>query len=162
MTQLQKIDVCLCFDGKAEEAAQFYTSVMEDSRIVHVLRAGKTGPGPEGSVIAVSFQLGGHNLMALNGGPDTRFSAASSLMIKCETQEEIDHIWEKLLDGGKPMACGWLQDRYGVTWQVTPNILLEMIHDKDAARVDRVMQAMRGMIKLEIAPLRAAFLEAGG
>jgi predicted 3-demethylubiquinone-9 3-methyltransferase (glyoxalase superfamily) len=155
--QFQKIDACLCFDGNAEEAANFYVSMMEDSRIVQVLRHGPEGSGPEGTVLAVTFQLAGQPFIALNGGPDTKFSPSVSFMVKCETQEEIDHIWGKLLDGGEPMVCGWIRDRYGLTWQVTPTLLLEMIHDSDREAASRAMRCMMEMVKLEIAPLKAAF-----
>lgn len=155
--QFQKIDACLCFDGNAEEAAEFYVGLMEDSRIVQVLRHGPEGPGPEGTVLAVTFQLAGQPFIAMNGGPETKFSPSVSFMVKCETQEEIDHIWTKLLEGGEPMACGWIRDRYGLTWQVTPTLLLEMIHDPDREAASRAMRCMMDMVKLEIAPLKAAF-----
>ncbi len=157
MPQLQKIITHLCFPGHAEEAANFYVSVFADSRVVNVLRTFESGTDPRGTVMAVTFQLEGQEFMAMNGGADTGFSPAMSLFVKCELQEEIDRLWTKLLDGGQALQSGWLKDRYGLTWQIVPTLLGEMIHDGDAQKVARVLAVVNKMVKLEIAPLKAAF-----
>lgn len=155
---MQKIVPFLWFkDNKAEEAANFYVSVVRGAKITGVMRARKSGPGPEGSVITVSFTIGDQEIVALNGNPQYDFSMASSLMIHCETQEEIDEYWEKLSAGGQKIQCGWLTDKYGVAWQIAPPILRKMLADKDADKSGRVMKAMMQMTKLEIAPLKAAY-----
>ncbi len=154
---MQKITPFLWFDSQAEEATNFYVSIFSDSKIVSVTRYGKAGPGPEGSVMSVVFQLNGQEFYALNGGPLFTFSPAISFFIHCKTQEEIDHFWEKLLAGGREDRCGWLQDKYGLSWQVIPDALGEMLGDKDAAKSKRVMEAMLKMGKLDIATLKAAY-----
>jgi len=157
---MQNITPCLWFDGKAEEAANFYTSVFKNGKIGEMLRWGETGPGEKGSVLTVTFTLGGQEFMALNGGPEFKFTPAISLMAPCETQEEIDYYWASLLDGGAPMECGWLTDKFGVSWQIFPAILPVMLRDKDARKADNVMRAMMGMVKLDIALLRQAYEQA--
>lgn len=156
-THLQKITPCLWFDENAEEAATFYTSLFPNSKIEEVARYGEAGPKPAGTVLIVNFQLDGRSFQALNGGPEYTFSPAISFMVNCETQQEIDELWEKLTTGGKEIECGWLVDRYGVSWQIVPTALGEMMQDKDPEKVKRVTQAMFGMKKLDIKALRAAY-----
>jgi len=153
---IQKITPFLWFDHQAEEAARFYTAVFPNSRIVKVLRYGEAGPGPAGSAMTVAFELEGLSFVALNGGPHHQFSGAVSFVVNCETQEEVDHYWEKLAAGGTQIQCGWLTDRFGLTWQVVPTALPQLLGDPDPARSQRVMKAMMGMKKLDIAGLRQA------
>jgi predicted 3-demethylubiquinone-9 3-methyltransferase (glyoxalase superfamily) len=154
---MQKISPCLWFDGKAEEAMKFYMSIFKNAKTVNVMHYGEAGPGPKGSVLAVTFELDGQEFIALNGGPHYQFSPAISLFVKCQTQAEVDHFWDKLSAGGKTIQCGWLTDRYGVTWQIVPTVLGDMLQDKDAAKSQRVMQAMLQMVKLDIAALQKAY-----
>ena len=155
---MQKIAPCLWFDGKAEEAMNFYMSVFKDSKVVNVLRSGDAGPGPKGSFLAGTVQLAGQEVMVLDRGPQYTFTPAISLFVKCATQAEVDDYWEKLLaGGGKPVQCGWLTDKYGVSWQIIPTVLLEMLQSKDAAKSARAMKAMMQMIKLDIAALKKAY-----
>ena len=158
---MQKITTFLWFDKEAEEAAKFYTSIFSDSRIKEVSRYGEAGPGPKGSVMVVTLELQGQEFMLLNGGPEFKFTEAISLMINCESQEEIDRFWAKLTDGGEEGPCGWLKDRYGVSWQVTPRVLLEMQRDPDRERVNRVVKAMLQMGKIDIKALEDAYAEVG-
>ena len=156
------ITPCLWFDTQAEEAAKFYTSVFENSRIVQVSRYGEAGKEvhgrPPGSVMVVAFELGGQAFTALNGGPAFRFNEAISFQVNCETQEEVDHYWQKLSEGGDEQAqqCGWLKDRYGVSWQIVPTALGELLGDPDPVKSGRTMTAMLQMKKLDIAALRRA------
>jgi predicted 3-demethylubiquinone-9 3-methyltransferase (glyoxalase superfamily) len=154
---LQKISPFLWFDHQAEEAARFYTSVFKNSRIGAVTRYGEAGPGPKGSVMTVAFELDGQAFTALNGGPVFKFTEAVSFVVNCETQQEVDEMWEKLLAGGKEVECGWVKDKYGLAWQIVPTVLMEMLQDRDAERKERVMQAMLKMKKLDIAGLEAAY-----
>jgi predicted 3-demethylubiquinone-9 3-methyltransferase (glyoxalase superfamily) len=154
---LQKISPFLWFDHQAEEAARFYTSVFKNSRIGAVTRYGEGGPGPKGSVMTVAFELDGQTFTALNGGPLFKFTEAVSFVVNCETQQEVDEMWEKLLAGGKEVECGWVKDKYGLAWQIVPTVLMEMLQDRDAERKERVMQAMLKMKKLDIAGLEAAY-----
>jgi predicted 3-demethylubiquinone-9 3-methyltransferase (glyoxalase superfamily) len=154
---LQKISPFLWFDNQAEEAARFYTSVFKNSRMGAVTRYGETGPGPKGSVMTVAFELEGQQFMALNGGPDFKFTEAVSFVVHCENQQEVDEMWEKLSAGGSEIQCGWLKDRYGLSWQIVPTVFFEMIQDADAERKERVMKAMFQMTKLDIAGLEAAY-----
>ncbi|MFM0327635.1 VOC family protein [Caballeronia glebae] len=154
---MQKISPCLWFDGNAEEAANFYLGAFKSARITDIMRHTESSPGTKGSVLAVLFELEGEDFMALNGGPEYKFTPAISMFIKCESQAEIDHYWDKLTDGGKPIACGWLTDRFGVTWQIAPARLLKMLQDPDPVKADRTMKAMMGMIKLDIAALDRAY-----
>ncbi|WP_354639287.1 VOC family protein [Kitasatospora camelliae] len=154
---MQKITTFLWFDDQAEEAARFYTSVFRDSRIVDVQRYGKAGPGEEGTVMVVTFELAGQRFIALNGGPMFTFSEAISLQVDCASQEEVDDLWAKLTDGGQESACGWLKDRYGLSWQIVPTVLAEMIADPDPEKSERVTRAMLGMVKLDIRALRDAY-----
>jgi len=154
---VQRITPFLWFDGNAEAAATFYVSVFPNSEITAISRYGEAGPGPAGSVMVVSFRLDGQAFQALNGGPEFAFTEAISLLIDCESQEEVDHYWEKLADGGEPGPCGWLKDRFGVSWQVVPRVLPEMLRDEDPERAGRVMQAMMGMGKLDVTGLERAY-----
>ncbi|MDQ4091214.1 MAG: VOC family protein [Actinomycetota bacterium] len=153
---MQKITPCLWFDSQAEEAATFYTSIFGNSRILEVARYGKAGPGPEGSVMTVNFELDGHEFVALNGGPQFTFNEAISLQVNCRTQEEVDDLWTRLSEGGAEGPCGWLKDRYGVSWQIIPTRLNELLADPDPQRSQRAMGAMLGMKKIDIAALEQA------
>ncbi len=154
---MQKITPCLWFDDKAEEAAKFYTSIFKNSKIVRMARYGDAGPGPKGSVMTVVFTLNGQEFMGLNGGPHFKFSEAISLIVNCETQEEIDEFWEKLSNGGEKVQCGWLKDKYGMSWQIVPTVLGEMMSDPDPKKSQRVMSALLQMKKLDINTLRKAY-----
>ncbi len=157
----QEMAVCLWYDDQAEEAARFYTSIFPDSEIGHVTRYGKEGfefhGKPEGTAMTVEFRLNGMKFLALNGGPQFTFGEAISIMVHCDTQEEIDHYWSKLSDSGEEGPCGWLKDRFGVSWQIIPTILPKFLVDGDASRAARVRQAIFQMKKLEIGKLREAF-----
>jgi len=153
---MQKITPFLWFDNQAEEAMNFYTSIFKNSKVGRVSRYGDAGPGPKGAVMSATFQLEGQEFMALNGGPLFQFTAAVSFFVNCETQEEVDHFWEKLSAGGKQEQCGWLKDKFGLSWQIVPSILGKLLGDKDPAKASRVMQAMLQMIKLDIAALKKA------
>ncbi|HWQ38512.1 MAG TPA: VOC family protein [Burkholderiales bacterium] len=160
---MQGIIPCLWFDHQAEEAAKFYTSIFRNSRIGRISRYGNEGQEihgrPEGSVMTVEFELNGQRFTALNGGPLFRFNEAVSLQVHCETQDEVDYFWSRLSEGGDPQAqqCGWLKDRYGLSWQVVPTALITMLQDPDAGRTGRVMKALLPMKKLDIAKLRQAY-----
>ena len=153
---MQKITPCLWFDTQAEEAATFYTSLFENSRIVDVAHYGEAGPGPEGSVMLVTFELEGQEFQALNGGPQFTFNEAISLQVSCGSQEEVDDFWTRLSEGGEEGPCGWLKDRYGLSWQIVPTRLNELVADPDPARSQAAMRAMLGMKKLDIAALEQA------
>ncbi len=154
---MQKITTFLTFNDQAEEAVNFYTSIFENSRIVSTTRYGEAGPGPEGSVMSATFELAGQEIMALNGGPSFTFAQGISLFVDCETQEEVDDYWEKLSEGGEKGPCGWLTDKFGVSWQVIPRALGEMLNDEDPEKAKRVMNAMLQMSKIEIQDLRNAY-----
>jgi predicted 3-demethylubiquinone-9 3-methyltransferase (glyoxalase superfamily) len=153
---MKNITPCLWFDDKAEEAANFYVSIFKNSRITNVSRYGEAGPRPKGTVMVVTFELDGDKFMALNGGPLFSFSEAVSFVVKCASQQEVDHFWDKLSAGGKPGRCGWLKDKYGLSWQIVPTALEELMTDRDAAKSSRVMQALLKMDKLDIQGLRKA------
>jgi predicted 3-demethylubiquinone-9 3-methyltransferase (glyoxalase superfamily) len=153
---MKKLNTCLCFDGKAEEAAKFYASVFKNAKIVDTLRYGDAGPGPKGAVLASTIDIGDHEIIAMNG-PDFKFTPASSLFVVCEDQAEVDSYWEKLSDGGEIMQCGWLTDKFGVTWQIVPDGLMEMHKDKNPKKAAAVMQAMMQMKKLDINELKRAY-----
>jgi predicted 3-demethylubiquinone-9 3-methyltransferase (glyoxalase superfamily) len=159
MATTQKITPNLWFDTEGEEAANFYTSIFDDSRIVSVMRYGEAGPRPAGMVMTVTFQLAGQEFTALNGGPDFKFNEAISLLVNCESQDEVDELWQKLSAGGEEGPCGWLKDRFGVSWQIVPTVLEEMLQDDDADRANRVMEAMLQMTKLEIEGLEKAYAQ---
>ena len=154
---MQKITPFLWFDGKAEEAMNFYISIFKNSKILSVTRYGEAGPGPKGTVMTAKFDLNGQEFVALNGGPQFTFTEAISFVVNCETQQEVDELWEKLSAGGQKSRCGWLKDKYGLSWQVVPTALVEMLRDKDAKKSNRVMQAMLQMNKIEIETLRRAY-----
>ena len=157
---MQKITPCLWFDTEAEEAADFYVSVFKNSRILDVSHYGDAGPRPAGMVMTVTFDLDGQEVIALNGGPDFTFNEAVSLQVNCETQDEVDWFWSQLGEGGELGPCGWLKDKYGVSWQVVPTALNELISDPDTARAQRAMKAMLAMGKIDIEALRRAADEA--
>ena len=154
---MQKITPFLWFNGQAEEAANLYTSLFKNSKIGNIARYGEAGPGPKGTVMSVTFQLNGQEFIALNGGPQFTFSPAVSFLVSCETQEEVDRLWEKLSEGGRKDRCGWLQDKYGVSWQIVPSVLGHLVQDKDAEKSKRVMKAMLQMDKLNINGLKDAY-----
>ncbi len=153
---MQKITPFLWFDGKAEEAMNFYTSIFKNSKIGRITRYGDAGPGPKGAVMSATFQLDGQEFMALNGGPQFKFTEAISFFVNCETQEEVDELWEKLSDGGQKSRCGWLKDKYGLSWQIIPSALGKMLGDKDPEKSQRVMKAMLQMDKIDIRRLQEA------
>ena len=157
MASKQKITTFLWFDNNAQEAMEFYTSVFKNSKIGNVSRYCEAGPGPKGTVMVGSFELEGQQFTALNGGPRFKFTEAISLVINCETQEEVDYFWEKLGAGGQLQQCGWLKDKFGLSWQVVPTVLDELMRDKDPQKSKRVMEAMLQMVKLDIPRLRAAY-----
>ena len=153
---MRNIVTCLWFDTEGEDAANFYVSLFKNSRILSVTHYGEAGPRPAGTVMTVSFELDGREFLALNGGPEYKFTEAVSFQIMCEGQDEVDFFWDSLTEGGEEGPCGWLKDRYGVSWQVVPTILSELINNPDPARAQRAMQAMFGMRKLDIAALQRA------
>jgi predicted 3-demethylubiquinone-9 3-methyltransferase (glyoxalase superfamily) len=154
---MQKITPFLWFDGRAEEAMNFYTSIFKNSKVKRVTRHGEAGPGPKGTVMSAAFQLEGQDFMALNGGPQFTFTPAISFFVNCETQAEVDELWEKLSAGGKKERCGWLRDKYGVSWQIVPSALGKMLQDKDARKSSNVMKAMLQMDKIDIKALKQAY-----
>jgi len=154
---MQKITPFLWFDGQAEEAMNYYVSLIPNSRVLGITRVTDAGPGPKGSVLTANFMLNGTEFVALNGGPNFKFTEAVSFVINCETQEEVDRYWEKLSEGGSKGDCGWLKDKYGLSWQITPIQLLQMLQDKDPQKVGRVMTAMMKMKKLVISDLKRAY-----
>lgn len=154
---MQKIVPFLWFDDKAEEAAKFYVSLFKNSKMISVSRYGDKGPGPKGTAMSVTFQLDGQEFYALNGGPLFKFTEAISLFINCETQQEVDELWEKLSEGGAKSQCGWLKDKYGLSWQVIPTVLGKLLQDKDPVKSQRVMGAMLKMTKIDIKKLMEAY-----
>lgn len=161
---MQKITPFLWFEGQAEEAAKFYTSIFKGSKIGRILRYGEetakvsASGQPVGSVLTIEFEIEGQNFVALNGGPQFKFNESISFVVYCETQKEVDYYWEKLTaDGGEESACGWLKDKFGVSWQITPTVLIDMLHDKDATKAERVMHAMFQMKKIDIKTLKEAY-----
>ncbi len=157
MSKLQKISPFLWFDHQAEEAARFYTSIFKNSKIEKIIRYGEAGPGPAGSVMTVAFELDGQKFTGLNGGPHFTFTEAISFVVNCETQAEVDEYWAKLSAGGQEVQCGWLKDKFGLSWQIVPMRLIELLEDKDIAKSQRVMKAMMQMKKIEIAGLERAY-----
>ena len=153
----QKITPFLWLNNQAEEAVNFYTSVFKNSKVIAMSRYGDAGPGPKGSVMTAKFELEGQEFMALNGGPQFRFSEAISFVVNCENQEEVDWFWEKLSEGGKKIQCGWLKDKFGLSWQVVPVILGQLMSDKDPKKTNNVMKALMQMEKLDIAKLKEAY-----
>jgi predicted 3-demethylubiquinone-9 3-methyltransferase (glyoxalase superfamily) len=156
MSGKQKITTFLWFDGNAEEAANHYTSIFNNSKILELIRYGDAGPGPKGSVMIVRFQLDGQEFIGLNGGPQFKFTEAISLAVTCDTQEEVDELWAKLSAGGEEGQCGWLKDKFGLSWQIVPAALPELVGDPDPEKSNRVMQALMQMRKIDIARLKRA------
>ena len=154
---MQKITPFLWFDGKAEEAMNFYVSIFKNSKIGRISRYGDAGPGPKGTVMSATFHLEGQEFFALNGGPQFKFTPAISFFVDCKTQEEVDELWEKLSAGGRKDKCGWLTDKYGLSWQIIPSALGEMLQDKDPEKSKRVMRTMLQMTKIDIAGLKQAY-----
>jgi predicted 3-demethylubiquinone-9 3-methyltransferase (glyoxalase superfamily) len=154
---MQKITPFLWFDGKAEEAMNFYVSIFKNSKVVRVTRCGDAGPGPKGTVMSATFQLEGQEFFALNGGPLFTFSPAISFYVNCETQQEVDELWEKLSKGGHKERCGWLKDKFGVSWQIIPSVLGKLLNDQDPQKAGWVMQAMLKMDKIDIKGLQQAY-----
>ena len=154
---MQKITPFLWFDDKAEEAMNFYVSIFKNSKVLSVSRFGEAGPGPNGSVMTATFQLEGQEFTALNGGPLFAFTEAISFYVDCRTQQEVDELWEKLSAGGEKGQCGWLKDKYGLSWQIVPSVLGELLRDKDAAKAKRVTEAMLKMSKIDIQALQQAY-----
>lgn len=157
---MQKITPFLWFDGNAEEAANFYISIFKNSKMGKISRYGDAGPGPKGSVMSVTFQIEGQEFFALNGGPQFKFTPAISFFVNCETQKEVDDLWEKLSAGGRTDRCGWLQDKFGLSWQIIPTVLGQLLGDKDPQCAKRAMQAMLQMTKIDIEKLQRAAAEA--
>jgi predicted 3-demethylubiquinone-9 3-methyltransferase (glyoxalase superfamily) len=157
---MHEITPCLWFDTEGEEAAKFYTSVFPNSRILDVARYGEAGPRPAGTVMTVSFELNGQQFVALNGGPEFTFSEAISFQVSCKTQEEVDAFWSKLSEGGEEGPCGWLKDKYGLSWQIIPTALPQLLSDPDQEKAQRVMRAMLNMKKIEIDGLERAAAQA--
>lgn len=154
---MQKITTFIWFDDNAEEAVRFYISIFKNSKINQITRYGENEPGPKGTVKMISFQLEGQEFFALNGGPVFKLTPAISLFVNCATQEEVDYLWERLSDCGEIQECGWLTDKFGVTWQIVPNILIELLNDRDEVKASRVMQTMLTMKKLDINRLKQAY-----
>lgn len=154
---MPKITPFLWFDNNAEEAVNFYTSIFKNSKIGKIARYGEAGPGPKGTVMVTNFTLDGQEFTALNGGPLFKFTEAISFVVSCETQEELDHYWTKLTAGGKEVQCGWLKDKFGLSWQIVPTILSKLASDPDPAKSQRVMKAMMQMVKIDIAALQRAY-----
>jgi predicted 3-demethylubiquinone-9 3-methyltransferase (glyoxalase superfamily) len=159
---MQKITPFLWFDDQAEEAVKFYTSIFKNSKVGRVLRydenAAKAAGRPLGSVLTIEFEIAGHKFTALNGGPEFKFNESISFVVHCDTQNEVDYFWDKLTaDGGRESACGWLRDKFGVSWQVTPTVLIDMLHDKNSEKAGRVMKAMLQMQKIDIGKLKDAY-----
>ena len=154
---MQKITPFLWFDNQAEEAANFYVSIFKNSKILGVSHFGEAGPGPAGTVLTVTFELDGQEFTALNGGPHFTFTEAISFFVNCETQQEVDELWAKLTAGGEESMCGWLKDKYGLSWQIVPRVLLELMQDKDPLKAKRVTEAMLQMRKINIAKLQQAY-----
>ncbi len=152
-----KIIPCLWFNNQAEDAARFYTAIFKHSKLDNISYYGEAGPGTKGTVLTITFQLNGQEIMALNGGPQYKFTPAISLFVNCENQEEVDYYWEKLSEGGEKGPCGWLTDQFGVSWQIVPAILGVLMSDKDEKKAARVMQAMLQMTKLDIKMLQQAY-----
>lgn len=158
---MQKITPFLWFNGNAEEAVNFYVSIFKHSAVLSLSRYGDAGPGPKGTVMSATFQLEGQKFYALNGGPEYAFTPAISLFVDCETQQEVDELWTKLSEGGEPGRCGWLKDRFGLSWQIIPTALGKLLSDKDPRKAGRVMRAMLQMSKIDIQGLQQAYAQAG-
>ena len=156
MAAKQKITTFLWFDDNAEEAMKHYVSIFKNSKILSVTRNGKAGPGPAGTVLVGSFRIEGQEFTALNGGPQFKFTEAISLVVNCDSQKEVDYFWTKLSAGGAPSQCGWLKDKFGLSWQIVPRVMIKLLQDKNPAKSQRAMQAMMQMTKIDIAELQRA------
>jgi predicted 3-demethylubiquinone-9 3-methyltransferase (glyoxalase superfamily) len=154
---MQKITPCLWFDNQAEEAMHHYVAIFKNSKVGSVTRYGDAGPGPKGSVMTASFELEGQQFTALNGGPHFKFTEAISFVVDCKTQDEVDELWDKLSGGGQTQQCGWLKDKFGLSWQIVPSVLMQLMQDPDPQKSQRVMEAMLQMTKIDIAKLRQAY-----
>jgi predicted 3-demethylubiquinone-9 3-methyltransferase (glyoxalase superfamily) len=154
---MHKINPFLWFDGNAEEAANYYVSTFKNSRISRIERYGDAGPGPKGSVMIINFELDGQPFIALNGGPEFKFTPAISFLVNCDDQAEVDRLWNRLTEGGKEVQCGWLQDKFGVSWQIVPKVFFELMKDEDPAKSQRVFKAMLKMVKMDIETLKRAY-----
>jgi predicted 3-demethylubiquinone-9 3-methyltransferase (glyoxalase superfamily) len=159
MLSMQKITPFLWFDDQAEDAMNFYVSIFKNSKVLSVARYGDAGPGPKGTVMTARFQLEGQEFIALNGGPQFQFTEAISFLVNCDRQEEVDYFWEKLSEGGERSRCGWLKDKFGLSWQIVPTVLGEMLQDKNAEKSQSVMKAMLQMDKIDIQGLKRAYEE---
>ena len=159
MSLKQKITTFLWFDNNAEEAMNHYVSIFKNSRIVDLTRYGEAGPGPAGTVMVGTFEIEGQQFNALNGGPAFKFNEAISLVVNCESQEEVDELWAKLSEGGATGQCGWLKDKFGLSWQIVPRVLIELMQDPDPVKTQRVMRAMLKMTKMDIAALKQAYFQ---
>jgi predicted 3-demethylubiquinone-9 3-methyltransferase (glyoxalase superfamily) len=157
MEKVQKINPFLWFDNQAEEASKFYVSIFKNSRINKIVHYGTAGPGLEGSVMTVAFELEGHEFTALNGGPVYKFTEAVSFVVNCDSQDEVDYYWDKLTDGGEEGVCGWLKDKYGLSRQIVPTVMVEMMSDPDPEKAKRVTEAMLKMVKIDIKTLEMAY-----
>ncbi len=160
--ETQKITPFLWFDTQAEAAAKFYTSVFRNSKIESITRYGRAGPRPEGTVMTVAFEIEGQAFVALNGGPEFTFTPAISFLVDCKSQDEVDVLWGRLSEGGEPNVCGWVKDKFGVSWQIVPSVLSELLQDKDPVKANGVMEAMLKMTKIDIAGLKRAYAHAKG
>src|SRR5206468_11556197 len=154
---MQKITPFLWFEGRAEEAMNFYVAIFKNSKVGKVVRYGDAGPGPKGTVMTVAFELAGQEFVALNGGPRFKFTEAVSFVVNCQTQKEVDTFWEKLSAGGEKGPCGWLKDKYGLSWQINPTVLGEMLNDSDPSKANRVMEGRLRMTKIDIAALKGSY-----
>jgi predicted 3-demethylubiquinone-9 3-methyltransferase (glyoxalase superfamily) len=157
MEKVQKINPFLWFDNQAEEASKFYVSIFKNSRINKIVHYGAAGPGPEGSVMTVAFELDGQEFTALNGGPIYKFTEAVSFVVNCDSQDEVDYYWDKLTDGGEEGVCGWLKDKYGLSWQIVPTVMVDLMSDPDPEKAKRVTEAMLKMVKIDIKTLEMAY-----
>jgi predicted 3-demethylubiquinone-9 3-methyltransferase (glyoxalase superfamily) len=153
---MPKITPCLWYDGDAEAAVKFYLGIFKDAKIIRTSRYTDAGPGPKGSILTISFKLGSQEFLALNGGPEYKFTPATSFIVDCKTQKDVDYYWKHLSKGGKGVQCGWLEDKFGMSWQIVPTVLLKIINGRDEKKADRVLRAMMGMVKLDIKKLLAA------
>ncbi len=157
MEKVQKINPFLWFNNQAEEAAKFYVSIFKNSGVKKIVHYGKAGPGPDGSVMTVAFELEGQEFTALNGGPVYKFTEAISFVVNCNSQEEVDYYWDKLTEDGEEGVCGWLKDKYGLSWQIVPTVMIEMMSDPDPEKAKRVTEAMLQMVKIDIKTLKEAY-----
>lgn len=154
---MQKVTPFLWYESQAEEAAKYYTTIFKNSKITEMMRCGDAGPGPKGSVLTIGFEIDGQPVTAINGGPHYKLNPSFSFVVHCDSQEEVDYYWDKLGDGGKPMQCGWLEDKFGLSWQIAPDKMLELLSSSDTEKAGRAMGAMMQMVKLDINKIQAAY-----